>query len=59
MRMPHLSVFVVVANAVHEKLAGFYLKDCFEISHDHKEGLRLTMDSKTHKIPGMMESSIS
>lgn len=55
MRMPHLSVFVVVANAVHEKLAGFYLKDCFEIGHDHKQGLRLTMDSKT----GMMESSIS
>lgn len=56
MRMPHLSVFVV-ANAVHEKLAGFYFKDCFEIDHDRKQGLKLTMDS--HKIPGMMESSIS
>ena len=59
MRMPHLSVFVLVAKAVHEKLAGFYLKDCFEIDHDHKQGLMLTMDSQTHKIPGMMESSIS
>ena len=54
--MPHLSVFVAVANAVHEKLAGFCLKDCFEIGHDHKQGLKLTMDSQT-QIPGMMVSS--